>query len=45
MMQLFAGEVLFAMDYNYLKPVSSSVWNNVQNRNIKSFIEYRVKVY
>lgn len=44
-MQLFSGEIILATDYNYLKPINSSIWNNVQNQNINTFIEYRVKVY
>jgi len=44
-MQLFSGEILLSTNYNYLKPINRSVWSNVQNQNIKTFIEYRLKVY
>lgn len=44
-MQLFSGEILISTDYIYLKPESDFSWSNSHNRNIRSSIEYRVKVY
>lgn len=44
-MQLFSSEILISTDYIYLKSESDISWSNSHNRNIRSSIEYRVKVY
>ncbi|NPV11640.1 MAG: hypothetical protein HPY57_07620 [Ignavibacteria bacterium] len=44
-MKLFSGEILLIADYNHLKTKNNLIWNNSSNQEIRTSIEYRIKVY